>query len=67
MGKNEKILTKELFKILDISLPVYKTRNGLKMIKIENVFYNIYDTKTINRIKDQMVIDKKYEMEYVFI
>ena len=67
MGKNGKILTKELFKILDISLPVYKTRNGLKMIKIENVFYNIYDTKTINRIKDQMVIDKKYEMEYVFI
>jgi len=67
MGKNEKILTKELFKILDISLPVYKTRSGLKMIKIENVFYNIYDTKTINRIKDQMVIDKKYEMEYVFI
>jgi hypothetical protein len=67
MGKNGKILTKELFKILDISLPVYKTRSGLKMIKIENVFYNIYDTKTINRIKDQMVIDKKYEMEYVFI
>ena len=63
MGKNGKILTKELFKILDISLPVYKTRSGLKMIKIENVFYNIYDTKTINRIKDQMVIDKKYEME----
>jgi hypothetical protein len=67
MGKNGKILTKELFKILDISLPVYKTRSGLKMIKIENVFYNIYDTKTINRIKDQMAIDKKYEMEYVFI
>ena len=41
MGKNGKILTKELFKILDISLPVYKTRSGLKMIKIENVFYNI--------------------------
>ena len=67
MGKNGKILTKELFKILDISLPVYKTRSGLKMIKLENVFYNIYDTKTINRIKDQMAIDKKYEMEYVFI
>jgi hypothetical protein len=67
MGKNGKILTKELFKILDISLPVYKTRSGLKMIKIENVFYNIYDTKTINRIKDQIAIDKKYEMEYVFI
>lgn len=67
MGKNGKILTKELFKILDISLPVYKTRSGLKMIKIENVFYNIYDTKTINRIKNQMAIDKKYEMEYVFI
>jgi hypothetical protein len=67
MSKNGKILTKELFKILDISLPVYKTRSGLKMIKIENVFYNIYDTKTINRIKDQMAIDKKYEMEYVFI
>lgn len=67
MGKNGKILTKDFFKILDISLPVYKTRSGLKMIKIENVFYNIYDTKTINRIKDQMAIDKKYEMEYVFI
>lgn len=67
MGKNGKILTKEIFKILDMSLPVYKTHNGLKMIKIENVFYNIYDTKTINRIKDQMAIDKKYELEYVFI
>jgi hypothetical protein len=67
MGKNKKILTKELFKILDISLPVYKTRCGLKMIKIKNVFYNIYDTKTINKIKNQMVIDKKYELEYIFI
>lgn len=67
MGKNGKILTKELFKILDISLPVYKTRNGLKMIKVENVFYNIYDTKIINKIKDKMAIDKKYELEYVFI
>lgn len=67
MGKNGKILTKELFKILDISLPVYKTRCGLKMIKIENTFYNIYDTKSINRIKDKMSIDKKYELEYVFI
>tara|TARA_Y100000385_G_scaffold49592_1_gene46297 strand:+ start:5348 stop:5461 length:114 start_codon:yes stop_codon:yes gene_type:complete len=37
------------------------------MIKIENTFYNIYDTKTINRIKDKMSIDKKYELEYVFI
>lgn len=67
MGKNGKIQTKELFKILDISLPVYKTRNGLKMIKVENVFYNIYDTKIINKIKDKMAIDKKYELEYVFI
>jgi hypothetical protein len=67
MGKNGKILTKEIFKILDMSLPVYKTHNGLKMIKIENVFYNIYDTKTINRIKNQIAIDKKYELEYVFI
>lgn len=67
MGKNGKILTKEIFNILNISLPVYKTRSGLKMIKIENVFYNIYDTKTINKIRDQIAIDKKYELEYVFI
>ena len=67
MGKNGKILTKEHFKILDISLLLYQTRCGLKMIQIENTFYNIYDTKTINRIKDKMSIDKKYELEYVII
>jgi len=55
------------YKTINFYFSCIKTRNGLKMIKIENVFYNIYDTKTINRIKDQMVIDKKYEMEYVFI
>lgn len=67
MGKNGKILTKELFKILDISLPIYKTRSGIKMIKIDNTFYNIYDTQTINKIKNQMIIDRKDELEYVFI
>lgn len=67
MGKNGKILTKELFKILDISLPIYKTRSGIKMIKIDNTFYNIYDTQTINKIKDQIIIDRKDELEYVFI
>jgi len=67
MGKNGKILTKELFKILDISLPIYKTRSGIKMIKIDNTFYNIYDTQTINKIKDQIIINRKDELEYVFI
>jgi hypothetical protein len=67
MGKNGKILTKELFKILDISLPIYKTRSGIKMIKFDNTFYNIYDTQTINKIKDQIIIDRKDELEYVFI
>ena len=67
MGKNGKILTKELFKILDISLPIYKTRSGIKLIKIDNTFYNIYDTQTINKIKDQIIINRKDELEYVFI
>ena len=55
------------FKILDMMLPIYKTNNGIQMIKINNTFYNIYDTNNINKIKDQLLLDKKYESEYIFI
>mgnify|MGYP003969577611 FL=1 len=48
-------------------LPIYKTNNGIQMIKINNTFYNIYDTNNINKIKDQLLLDKKYESEYIFI
>jgi hypothetical protein len=67
MSKNAKILTRNKFKILDMMLPIYKTNNGIQMIKINNTFYNIYDTNNINKIKDQLLLDKKYESEYVFI
>lgn len=67
MSKNAKIITRNKFKILDMLLPIYKTNNGLQMIKINNTFYNIYDTNNINKIKDQLLLDKKYESEYVFI
>jgi hypothetical protein len=67
MSKNAKILTRNKFKILDMMLPIYKTNNGLQMIKINNTFYNIYDTNNINKIKEQLLLDKKYESEYVFI
>lgn len=67
MSKNAKILTRNKFKILDMMLPIYKTNNGMQMIKINNTFYNIYDTNNINKIKDQLLLDKKYESEYVFI
>ena len=67
MSKNAKILTRNKFKILDMMLPIYKTNNGIQMIKINNTFYNIYDTNNINKIKDQLLLDKKYESEYIFI
>jgi hypothetical protein len=67
MSKNAKILTRNKFKILDMILPIYKTNNGIQMIKINNTFYNIYDTNNINKIKDQLLLDKKYESEYIFI
>ena len=67
MSKNAKILTRNKFKILDMMLPIYKTNNGIQMIKINNTFYNIYDTNNINKIKEQLLLDKKYESEYVFI
>lgn len=67
MGKNVKILTKEYFKLLDIQYPIYKSRNGLKLIKINNIYYNIYDTNTITKIKNQIIIDKGYEKDYIFI
>tara|TARA_B110000858_G_C17481765_1_gene327503 strand:+ start:252 stop:455 length:204 start_codon:yes stop_codon:yes gene_type:complete len=67
MGKNVKIQTKESFKLLDTKYPIYKSRNGLKLIKINNIFYNIYDTNTITKIKNQIVIDNNYEKDYIFI
>jgi len=67
MGKNVKILTKESFKLLDTKYPIYKSRNGLKLIKINNIFYNIYDTNTITKIKNQIVLDNNYEEDYIFI
>lgn len=67
MSKNARILTRNKFKILDMMLPIYKTNNGIQMIKINNTFYNIYDTNNINKIKDQLLLDKKYESEYIFI
>ena len=38
MSKNAKILTRNKFKILDMMLPIYKTNNGIQMIKINNTF-----------------------------
>ena len=67
MGKNVKILTKESFKLLDTKYPIYKSRNGVKLIKINNIFYNIYDTNTITKIKNQIVIGNNYEKDYIFI
>lgn len=67
MGKNVNILTKESFKLLDTKYPIYKSRNGLKLIKINNIFYNIYDTNTITKIKNQIVLDNNYEEDYIFI
>ena len=67
MGKNVKILTKESFKLLIKKYPIYKSRNGLKLIKINNIFYNIYDTNTITKIKNQIVLDNNYEEDYIFI
>jgi hypothetical protein len=67
MGKNVKILTKESFKLLDTKYPIYKSHNGLKLIKINNIYYNIYDTNTITKIKNQIVIDNNYEKDYIFI
>ena len=67
MGKNAKILTKEYFKLLDTKYPIYKSRNGIKLIKINNIYYNIYDTNTITKIKNQIILDNSYEKDYIFI
>jgi hypothetical protein len=68
MGKNGgKIQTTEKIKINDTFFNIYKTRSGLKMIKINNIFYNIYDTKSITNVKNQLLMDKNYESEYVFV
>jgi len=68
MGKNGGMsFTNEKIKINDTYFNIYKSRSGLKMIKINNTYYNIYDTKSITNVKNQLLIDKNYDSEYVFV
>ena len=46
----------------------FRSTNKCKSeISEHNIFYNIYDTKTITNVKNQLLMDKNYESEYVFV
>ena len=72
MGVGPKILTNEKYVYYDIELPIYRAKKGgLKMIKINNNYYNINSTDTITKIREEYIKSKiseeLNEEEYVII
>ena len=53
MRKTPKILTNDKYKYYDLEFPIYKTKNGGRLIKIGNVFHNMENNTTIEKIKDE--------------
>jgi hypothetical protein len=61
MRKTPKILTNDKYKYYDLEFPIYKTKNGCRLIKIGNVFHNMENNTTIDKIKDEY--NKKIRLE----
>ena len=49
MRKTPKILSNDKYKYYDLEFPIYKTKNGGRLIKIGNVFYNLENNKKLRK------------------
>jgi hypothetical protein len=53
MRKTPKILSNDKYKYYDLEFPIYKTKNGGRLIKIGNIYYNLENSTTIEKVKDE--------------
>lgn len=53
MRKTPKILTNDKYKYYDLEFPIYKTKNGGRLIKIGNIYYNLENSTTVEKVKDE--------------
>lgn len=72
MGVGQKILTNDKYVYYDMELPIYRAKkSGIKMIKINNNYYNINNSEAIIKIKEEYIKSKVStelnEDEYVII
>ena len=61
MRKTPKILTNDKYKYYDLEFPIYKTKNGGRLIKIGNIFYNLENNTTVEKVKEEY--NKKIRIE----
>lgn len=61
MRKTPKILSNDKYKYYDLEFPIYKTKNGCRLIKIGNTFYNLENKTTVEKVKDEY--NKKIRLE----
>ena len=54
---SQKTLTNEKFLYYDKELPIYKTKKGVKLIKINNNYVNINDASIISKINNKQCND----------
>jgi len=68
---NKKVLTTEIYRYNNKEFPIYKTKKGIKIIKINNNFYNIYDKSINEKIKDEcfkeLLKEELNEDDYIII
>jgi hypothetical protein len=72
MGVGPKILTNDKYVYYDMELPIYRAKKGgIKMIKINNNYYNINNSETITKIREvyikSKISEELNEEEYVII
>ena len=61
MKKTPKILSNNKYKYYDLEFPIYKTKNGCRLINIGNTFYNLENKTTVEKVKDEY--NKKIRLE----
>ena len=61
MKKTPKILSNNKYKYYDLEFPIYKTKNGGRLIKIGNIYYNLENKTTVEKVKDEY--NKKIRLE----
>jgi hypothetical protein len=72
MRKTPKILSNDKYKYYDLEFPIYKSKNGGRLIKIGNIFYNLENNSTVEKVKEEYSKKIRIELseednEYVII
>ena len=72
MRKTPKILSNDKYKYYDLEFPIYKTKNGGRLIKIGNIFYNLENNSAVEKVKEEYSKKIRIELseednEYVII